>query len=338
MNAAEGTLNTYVTKTNEITGSVTSLGSRMNAAEGTLDTYVKKTNEVTGTVTSLGNRMNAAEGTLDTYVSKTNRIDGTLTSIGSRMDAAEKKFTNYVMTETFNGTVSDINATLTRHWSAIEQTDSDLQLSINKASGYPLNKDVHFLKGLNGIARYNNSPGEAVTIKRSGSYCGDYVPDATNYPAVNWTTAAIRYPHVNDLFYNTSNRKWYTYTKSYKWEEITIEIGAISPDDAGIIRIQKIVGNSSPGLGGFTFGTQSRANTVFETRFIAHVPKGYRLNFASNATGNDSRSKWITGNAGTGDWTEYRYQVSCGASGIFSTTNFFYLTKDVSGRSDERRL
>ncbi len=329
MNATEGTLDTYAKKTNEITGSVTSLGNRMNAAEGTLDTYVKKTNEVTGTVTSLGNRMNAAEGTLDTYVSKTNRIDGTLTSIGSRMDAAEKKFTNYVMTETFNGTVGDINATLTRHWSAIEQTDSDLQLSINKASGYPLNKDVHFLKGLNGVARYNNSPGEAVTIKRFGTYSGDSVPDETNFPAVNWTTAVLRYSHVNDLFYNTSNRKWYTYTKSYQWEEIALEIGAISTEEAGIIRIQKIVGNSSPGLGGFTFSTQSRANTVFETRFTAYIPKGYRLNFASNATGNNSRSKWITSNAGTGDWAEYRYQVYCGASGIFSTTNFFYLTKDV---------
>lgn len=330
MNAAEGTLDTYVTKTNEITGSVTSLGNRMNAAEGTLDTYVKKTNEVTGTVTSLGSRMNAAEGTLNTYVSKTNRIDGTLTSIGTRMDAAEKKFTNYVMTETLDGTVSDIKATLTRHWSAIEQTDSELQLSINKASGYPLNKDVHFLKGLNGISRYNNSSGEAVAIKRFTTYSGDYIPDSSNYPAVNWTTVAIRYPHVDELFYNTSNKKWYTYTKSYQWEETTLALGAISTEEAGIVRIQKIAGNSSPGLGGFTFNTESSANTAFETRFTANIPKGYRLNFASNAIGNNSRSKWITANAGTGDWAEYRYQVYCGASGIFSTTNFFYLTKDVA--------
>lgn len=95
------------------------------------------------------------------------------------------------------------------------------------------------------------------------------------------------------------------------------------------VRIQKVVGNSSPGLGGFTFSTPTRVNAVFEARFTANIPKGYRLNFASNATGNNGRSQWITDNAGTGDWKEYRYQVFCGDSGSFSTTNFFYLTKDV---------
>lgn len=107
------------------------------------------------------------------------------------------------------------------------------------------------------------------------------------------------------------------------------EFGTVSAEQAAVIRIQKVVGNSSPGLGGFTFSTPSRANAVFEARFTAKIPAGYRLNFASNATGNGGRSMWITDNAGTGGWQEYRYQIFCGASGSFSTTNFFYLTKDV---------
>lgn len=244
----------------------------MNSAEGTLETYATRLNSLDGTTISLGNRMSAAEGTLNTYVNKTNAIDGSLTSMGTRMNAVEKKFTNYVLTDTFNGTVGDINVTLNRHWSAIEQTDKNLLLSINKATGYPLNKDVKFVKGMNGISRYNNSGGEAVTVTR-------------------YETAA----------------------------------------NSGVfqVRIQKVVGNSSPGLGGFTFSTQTRVNAVYEARFTANVPKGYRLNFASNATGNNGRSQWITDNAGTGDWKEYRYQVFCGDSGTFSTTNFFYLTKDV---------
>lgn len=272
MEAAEGELELFSKFEDKANGLFTSLGTRMNSAEGTLENYATRLNSLDGTTTSLGNRMNAAEGTLNTYVNKTNAIDGSLTSMGTRMNAVEKKFTNYVLTDTFNGTVGDINVTLNRHWSAIEQTDKNLLLSINKSTGYPLNKDVKFLKGLNGVSRYNNSGGEAVTVTR----------------------------------YETA-------TNSGVFQ----------------VRIQKVAGNSSPGLGGFTFSTPTRQNAVFEARFTANIPAGYRLNFASNATGDGGRSQWITDNAGTGGWKEYRYQVFCGASGSFSTTNFFYLTKDV---------
>lgn len=272
MKAAEGELELFSKFEDKANGLFTSLGTRMNSAEGTLENYATRLNGLDGTTTSLGNRMSAAEGTLNTYVNKTNAIDGSLTSMGTRMNAVEKKFTDYVLTDTFNGTVGDINVTLNRHWSAIEQTDRNLLLSINKSTGYPLYKDVKFLKGMNGVSVYNNSGGSAVTVTR-------------------YETAA----------------------------------------NSGVfqVRIQKVVGISSPGLGGFTFSTPTRPHAVFETRFTANIPAGYRLNFASNATGDGDHSQWITDNAGTGNWQEYRYQVFCGASGSFSSTNFFYLTKDV---------
>lgn len=84
-------------------------------------------------------------------------------------------------------------------------------------------------------------------------------------------------------------------------------------------------GAATPGLGGFFFGTQSRANAVFVTRFIAWVPVGYKIEWASNATGNGGTSKWLTNNVGTGGWEEYAVYVKCGSSGTFSSTNFFYL-------------
>lgn len=84
-------------------------------------------------------------------------------------------------------------------------------------------------------------------------------------------------------------------------------------------------GPAIPGLGGFYFGTQTRANAVFITRFIAWVPVGYRIEWASNATGNGRTTKWLTNDVGTGDWEEYAYYVKCGSSGEFSSTNFFYL-------------
>lgn len=81
-------------------------------------------------------------------------------------------------------------------------------------------------------------------------------------------------------------------------------------------------GAVEPGLGGFTFGTQTRANAVFITRFIAWVPVGYRIEWATNA---GAGGKWLTNNVGTGDWEEYAFHVKCASSGTFSSTNYFYL-------------
>ena len=98
------------------------------------------------------------------------------------------------------------------------------------------------------------------------------------------------------------------------------------PNQSGYkIKITTVQGSVSPGLGGFTFNTQTRANAVFITRFIAWVPVGYKIEWGSNSTGNGGTSKWLTNNVGTGDWEEYAYYVKCGSSGTFSGTNFFYL-------------
>lgn len=82
----------------------------------------------------------------------------------------------------------------------------------------------------------------------------------------------------------------------------------------------------TPGLGGFYFATQTRANAAFETHILAKIPVGYTIEFATNAYGNNSYYKWLTSNKGTGKWEKYICRVQCGTSGEFSTTNFFYLS------------
>ena len=331
MNSAEGTLETYATRLNSLDGTTTSLGTRLNVAEGVIDTHADRLSVLNGDIVSLGNRMDVAEGTLDTYVNKTNTMDGSLSSLGSRMDAAENKFTNYVLTDTFANETGEINDTLQRHWTLIEQTDKTLQLSINKSTGYPLNKDIKFTKGTNGISVYNNTAGGNVQLKRLEVYAGSKIPGSQVYPEYDWKTDATRSSHVGDLYYNVSNSTWYTYTVTnavYSWVPGTPECGTV-PDAEALIRIKKVVGASGPGLGGLTFSTPCRENAVFEARFTAMIPTGYTLKFATNSIGNNGRNLWVTGAGGTGNWKEYRYQVFCGDSGSFSTTNFFYLTKDV---------
>ena len=83
----------------------------------------------------------------------------------------------------------------------------------------------------------------------------------------------------------------------------------------------------SPGLGGFSFGTSTSANREFVAYFRAKIPAGRKLNFASNATGDNPVRKWVASNDGngTGGWYTYAYYVRCGATGSFSTTNYFYI-------------
>ena len=83
----------------------------------------------------------------------------------------------------------------------------------------------------------------------------------------------------------------------------------------------------SPGLGGFTFGTSTSANREFVAYFRAKIPAGRKLTFTSNETGDNPVRKWVASNDGngTGGWYTYAYYVRCGATGSFSTTNYFYI-------------
>lgn len=95
----------------------------------------------------------------------------------------------------------------------------------------------------------------------------------------------------------------------------------------------KNIGESQPGWGGFSFQNQSRANAIFICRFIAKIPIGYTLEFASNQIGQNwnEGSFWATPQSGSGKWEEYIYVVKCGASGVFQSTNFYYLKWGVGG-------
>ncbi len=84
-------------------------------------------------------------------------------------------------------------------------------------------------------------------------------------------------------------------------------------------------GTASPGLGGFYWATPSQASKVMVTRILAKIPVGYSINFASNTVGNSPSYQWLSSQAGTGKWEEYVFKLTCGSTGTFSSTNFFYL-------------
>ena len=79
-------------------------------------------------------------------------------------------------------------------------------------------------------------------------------------------------------------------------------------------------------IGGFIFGTQSRANAIFVVRIIANIPTGRNIAVYHNGYGTGGVTKWLTSTAGAGKWAEYACKVTCGTSGTFSTLNHFALT------------
>ena len=97
-----------------------------------------------------------------------------------------------------------------------------------------------------------------------------------------------------------------------------------APNDSKTVLEIKTTGSAAPNNGGFYFGTPCSNRKVFITKIIAKIPTGRKLLWASNAIGASGSSKWLTPNAGTGDWAEYIYKVTCGTSN-FSSTNYFYL-------------
>ena len=99
---------------------------------------------------------------------------------------------------------------------------------------------------------------------------------------------------------------------------------ATAPNDSGYVIQIKTTGTASPNNGGFYFGTMCSNRKVFIARIIAKIPVGHNLLFGSNSIGTGGTSRWLTANAGTGDWCEYIYKVVCGTSN-FSTTHYYYL-------------
>ena len=97
-----------------------------------------------------------------------------------------------------------------------------------------------------------------------------------------------------------------------------------APNGSGYVIQIETTGTATPGNGGFNFATTCSNRKVLVCRFIAKIPVGHNVQFATNSIGTGGTSRWLTSNAGTGDWAEYIYKVVCGTAN-FSSTHFYYL-------------
>lgn len=99
-------------------------------------------------------------------------------------------------------------------------------------------------------------------------------------------------------------------------------------DSNKVLVIDKKEGATNPSMGGFFFGVQTRAGMKVLTKIVAYIPQGFKINWASNATGSNGKQYWVTEQDGTGQFQEYVHVTECGTDGDFSSTAFFYLTSN----------
>jgi hypothetical protein len=102
--------------------------------------------------------------------------------------------------------------------------------------------------------------------------------------------------------------------------------GSDVPNNSGVwLRIRVTAGQAkSPGVGGWYFANTSAVNSLIMTSFVARIPSGRNVIWASNSIGNGGTAWWLTPTVGTGKWERYTMVVQCGRGGN-SNTNFFWL-------------
>ena len=113
---------------------------------------------------------------------------------------------------------------------------------------------------------------------------------------------------------------------------VTRQQDATAPNDSKYVLKIQTSGSASPRNGGFYFGAKCGYRKVLVARIIAKIPAGRNLCWATNSVGTGGSHRWLTSNAGTGDWKEYVYKVVCGTAD-FSSTHFFYVD-GTQGTSD----
>ena len=228
-------------------------------------------------------------------------------------------------------TVNGLNSTVGSHTTNITNLQGQMSTAnsnISKLDGKVQtveSKQVSFEQNLNGISqRVQSTESNVTTLTGKVNTANSNITTATELAQAMalgkmLNTDPIFKKGINGVkVYNNSGGSQVTVTRIAKTSDIPTT-------STHCMEIKVIGGTTSPGRGGFYFGTPSRANAVFITRFIAKIPIGYSLSWYSNTIGTGYTQKWLTATAGTGKWTEYVCKVTCGSSGTFSTTNHFAL-------------
>ncbi len=191
--------------------------------------------------------------------------------------------------------------------------------SITNGSKWKLNND-----GSGQVASGNISWNASGTVTFGATVKTQWTTGITTAQELASAMAFGKMLYRDPTFFNGKNSTGIYNNTSNGNVTVTRVQDATAPNDSKYVLQIKTSGTASPKNGGFYFATMCSARKVLVCRIIAKIPAGRNIVWASNSIGTGGSSRWLTDNAGTGDWKEYIYKVVCGTEN-FSSTHFYYI-------------
>ena len=191
--------------------------------------------------------------------------------------------------------------------------------SITNSTKWKLNND-----GSGQVASGNISWNAAGAVTFAASVSAQWTTGITTAQELASAMAFGRMLYRDPTFWNGNNGVAVYNNSGNGTVTVTRVADSTAPNDSKQVLKIQTVGTASPGNGGFYFGTACSYRKVLVARVIAKIPAGRNLCWATNSVGTGGSHRWLTSNAGTGDWKEYVYKVVCGTAS-FSSTHFFYV-------------
>lgn len=191
--------------------------------------------------------------------------------------------------------------------------------SITNGSRWRLNND-----GSGQVANGNISWNASGGVSFASSVSLQWTSGITTAQELASAMAFGRMLYRDPTFYNGNNSTGVYNNSGNGMVTITRIQENNAPNDSKYVLKIQTNGYATPGNGGFYFSTFTGYRKVLVARIIAKIPVGHNIQWASNSIGTGGSSRWLTPNAGTGDWQEYVYKVVCGTSN-FSSTHYYYL-------------
>lgn len=299
-------------------------------------------------VASLSNNLSAGGGSA-TLSAQCTRIwaSGKTDTVGGTISKVEfvTNDNNRFAVSTSNAT--DFSRVITHSSMGTSVTTDYVQVKVTFANSYTATSNTISVSNtvtsttkpmLLGINWNKLIPASGGTAVPSFSYTQTrtYTSGSQDYPSsgASISYAPAKCVRLDPEFYNGAN-SIYTYDNAGSGK-VTVDrvssgwSGTIPNNSGYALKINHTGSGTTPGMGGWYFAYTGTAGYTYICTFDAWIPSGYNVNFASNATGNETSHTWESQQYGHGRWETYSFKVKYGTSGSISSTFFFYLQPNSS--------
>ena len=299
-------------------------------------------------VASLSNNLSAGGGSA-TLSAQCTRIwaSGKTDTVGGTISKVEFVTNGNSRFAVSTGNATDFSRVITHSSMGTSVTTDYVQVKVTFANSYTATSNTISVSNtvtsttkpmLLGINWNKLIPASGGTAVPSFSYTQTrtYTSGSQDYPSsgASISYAPAKCVRLDPEFYNGTN-EIYTYDNAgsgkVTMDRVSSGWSGTIPNNSGYaLKINHTGSGTTPGMGGWYFAYTGTAGYTYICTFDAWIPEGYRVEFASNATGNETSRTWESHQNGHGRWDTYSFKVQYGTSGSISSTFFFYLQPNSS--------